>query len=63
MPLFVPRLLLFAIAIVLGVLLLLYAVTRDRRYLRYARQLFMLSVIVLVGFGLVLLVGRIIRFS
>lgn len=63
MPLFVPRLLLFAVAIVLGVLLLLYAVTRDRRYLRYARQLFIFSVIALVAFGVVMLVGRIIRFS
>lgn len=63
MPFFVPRLLLFAVAIVLGVLLLLYAITRDKRYLRYARQLFVLSVIALVVFGLVMLVGRIIRFS
>lgn len=39
MPFFVPRLLLFAAVIVLGVLLLLYAITRDKRYLRYARQL------------------------
>lgn len=63
MPFFVPRLLLFAIAIALGVLLLLYVVTRDKRYLRYARQLFILSVIALVAFGLVMLVGRIIRMS
>lgn len=63
MPFFVPRLLLFAVVIVLGVLLLLYAITRDKRYLRYARQLFILSVIALVVFGLVMLVGRIIRFS
>lgn len=63
MPFFVPRLVLFAVAIALGVLLLLYFVTRDKRYLRYARQLFILSVIALVAFGLVMLVGRIIRFS
>lgn len=63
MPFFVPRLVLFAVAIALGVLLLLYFVTRDKRYLRYARQLFILSVIALVAFGLVMLVGRIIRLS
>lgn len=63
MPLFIPRLLLFAVAIVLLVLLIFYAVTRDRRYLRYAGQLFKYALIGLIVLGLGLLVGRIVRFS
>lgn len=63
MPLFIPRLLLFAVAVVLVVLLLFYAFTRNRRYLRWAGRLFVYALIALIGLGLAMMVGRIVRFS
>lgn len=63
MPLFVPRLLLFAVAIILLVLLAFYAITRDRRYLRWAGRLFKYALVGFVLFGIVLLIGRIVRLS
>lgn len=63
MPLFIPRLLLFAVAIVLLVLLLFYAFTRERKYLRYAARLFKYSLLVLVLLAVALFVARIIRLA
>lgn len=63
MPLFIPRLLLFAVAVVLLVLLLFYAFTRDRRYLRWAGRLFVYALVALIGLGVVMMIGRIVRFS
>lgn len=63
MPLFIPRLLLFAVLVVLAALLLFYAFTRDRRYLRWAGRLFIYVLIALIGLGVAMMVGRIVRFS
>lgn len=56
------RLFVLLAGLAVGLSVVTFVVTRDRRYLRFAWQLFKFSIVLLLVFGALIMMGRIILY-